>query len=324
MSNFIKPGLRAMQAENKPILLIVDDTPANIQVLADAFRRDYRIKVASHGVEALEVLGRGELPDLILLDVMMPGMDGYEVCRRLKQDQRTHDIPVIFVTARHDVADEELGLNLGAVDYITKPYHLPIVQARVRTHVELKRKTDLLESLAMIDGLTGIANRRSFDRTLDSEWRRAKRQSTPLSLIMMDIDYFKPYNDHYGHGAGDLCLRWVAKVLGGVLARSGDLVARYGGEEFVAILPATAGGEARILAERMRETVAGLGISHQHSAVADHVTLSVGAATVRSAAGYRREQLLELADAMLYKAKAAGRNRVRHGCLDDIAPDAEV
>lgn len=155
--------------EKKPLILIVNDTPTNIQVLAESLRADYRVRVAGSGKAAFEVIGKAGAPDLILLDVMMPDMDGYEVCRRLKQAPATKNVPVIFVTAKADAVDEEYGLNLGAVDYIAKPFHLPIVAARVRNHIDLKIKTDLLESQAMLDGLTNIPNRRRFDETLESE-----------------------------------------------------------------------------------------------------------------------------------------------------------
>lgn len=164
--------------DSKPTILIVDDTPINIQVLAGALRADYRVKVAGSGKMALEIITKQGAPDLVLLDVMMPEMDGYAVCRQLKNDPVMQSVPVIFVTAKSDTVDEELGLKLGAVDYIAKPFHLPIVLARIQNHIALKLKSDLLESLAMLDGLTNIPNRRRFDEHLDSEWKRAVQPET--------------------------------------------------------------------------------------------------------------------------------------------------
>ncbi len=294
----------------KPLILIVDDTPTNIQVLAESLRVDYRVRVAGSGKTAFEIIAKVGAPDLILLDVMMPEMDGYEVCRRLKQVPETRDVPVIFVTAKADTLDEEYGLNLGAVDYIAKPFHLPIVAARVRNHINLKIKTDLLESQAMLDGLTNIPNRRRFDETLASEWKRALRSGTQLSLIMADIDFFKRYNDHYGHGVGDECLKKVAAALASSTDRPSDLVARYGGEEFVAILPDTDAAGAQAIAERFRSHVERMKIAHEFSEVSNFVTVSVGLACVIPTIDMQSADILKHADGMLYQAKESGRNRV--------------
>ncbi len=298
---------------SKPIILIVDDTPTNIQVLAEALRADYRVKVAGGGKVALDIIAKQGPPDLILLDVMMPDMDGYEICRRLKQNPATQNVPVIFVTARSDTLDEELGLRLGAVDYIAKPFHLPIVMARVRNHIALKIKTDLLEAHALLDGLTNIPNRRRFDQQLDIEWKRGLRSGEPLSLLMLDIDHFKAYNDNHGHGAGDDCLRKIAAALAATAVRPGDLVARYGGEEFVVLLPDTDEDGALQIAERLRSHVETLQIPHGHSATAACVTLSVGLASavpLSNLSNNSPASLLDKADKMLYRSKQAGRNGV--------------
>ena len=302
---------KMLKHDERPLILIVDDNPINIQVLAEALSADCRVKVATTGAAALAVANNPlSRPDLILLDVMMPEMDGYEVCRRLKRNPATQGIPVIFVTAKNDAKDEEEGLRLGAMDYIVKPFHLAIVKARVRNHVSLKLRTDMLESLALIDGLTGIANRRRFDEALKHEWKRAMRSGTHLALVMADIDHFKAYNDHYGHGAGDQCLKSVAHALSGELGRASDLLARYGGEEFIAIMPDTENAGAQVLAERWRASVAALTLPHQFSSVADHVTISVGYASITPSPEQSPTDLLELADKMLYAAKEQGRNRV--------------
>ena len=193
--------MNALHFTGKPTVLVVDDTPDNLALMSALLKDDYKVKIANNGEKALRIVTEHP-PDLILLDIMMPGMDGYEVCRRLQDDPATRRIPIIFVTAKGDTEDEKKGLDLGAVDYISKPYQITIVKARVRTHVRLKQQADLLESLAMIDGLTHIPNRRRFDEVLDAEWRRSCRDATPLALLMVDIDFFKGYNDHYGHVMG--------------------------------------------------------------------------------------------------------------------------
>jgi diguanylate cyclase (GGDEF)-like protein len=295
---------------DKPVVLIVDDTPTNIHVLAEALRAHYRVQVAGSGLLAFDVIARQGPPDLILLDVMMPGMDGYELCRRLKQDPGTQGVPVIFITAKSDTQDEERGLNLGAADYVTKPFHLPIVLARIRNHIQFKRQSDLLESLAWLDGLTNIPNRRRFDEDLETEWKRAQRTAKSLALVMFDIDYFKPYNDQHGHGAGDACLRQVANALRNGVSRPSDLLARYGGEEFVALLPDTDPKGARIIAERLRGQVESLRIPHGYSDASPWVTISVGVACSAPQPDTTATSLLETADRQLYAAKSAGRNRI--------------
>lgn len=290
-------------------VLIVDDAPANLAVLTETLRGEFDVRIATSGQEALRLVHEIP-PDLVLLDILMPEMDGYEVCRRLKNFPSTRNIPVIFLTAKGDVADETMGLTIGAVDYIVKPVSVPIVQARVRTHVELKRRGDILENLSMRDGLTGIANRRRFDDALIRAWRQAVRNGTSLSLIMADIDHFKDYNDTYGHMAGDECLRAVAQTLEGALKRPGDLAARYGGEEFAVILEETSLSGATHLAEVMRRGVQELCLEHRGSNVGNTVTVSLGAATAKPRPGQRPESLLCLADHKLYEAKMAGRNRV--------------
>lgn len=297
---------RATQAS----ILIVDDIPTNIQVLAEALRQQHRVKVATNGRDALAIAHAEPRPDMILLDVMMPEMDGFEVCRQLKADPATRHIPVIFVTAKDDVADEEHGLMLGAVDYIAKPFHLPVVRARVRNHLALKLKADLLESLANIDSLTDIPNRRSLDEKLEAEWRRCQRSGQPLSLIMLDIDHFKAFNDHYGHGAGDICLVTVATTLARNLSRPGDMMARYGGEEFAVVLPETDLAGASQMAERMREALAMQRMPQAPDTGNGMVTLSAGVASCVPDEASGIASLLEAADRKLYEAKRQGRNRV--------------
>jgi diguanylate cyclase (GGDEF)-like protein len=292
-----------------PVLLVVDDQPANVHALYQLFAQDHQVLMATRGELAIK-LCHDRQPDLVLLDVVMPGMDGYEVCARLKADPTTRDIPVIFVTADQDEQAETRGLDAGAVDFISKPINPRVVRARVRTHLTLKRHADRLQSLAFIDGLTGIHNRRGLDATLSNEARRAARTGMSLTVMMIDVDHFKRFNDRYGHQSGDDCLRQLASALAGVLRRPADLLARYGGEEFAAVLPETDLAAACTLAETMVRSVRALRIAHAGSDVDQVVTVSVGVATLQRGDKASPQQLLEGADRQLYLAKAGGRGRV--------------
>ena len=295
--------------EPRQRILMVDDIAANIKILSAILKHEHDILVATNGRDALEI-ALVEQPDVILLDVMMPDMDGYEVCTRLKADVRTRDIPVIFISAMNEVEDEARGLEAGGLDYITKPINPAIVKARVRIHLELKRQRDLLQRISMIDGLTGIANRRRFDEALEREWRRCHRSGSYLSLILVDVDFFKNFNDHYGHLAGDECLKKVAVAMADQIRRGADLVARFGGEEFACLLPDTGAEAAHAMAVRLREAVSGLGIAHLQSAAADHVTISLGVATMVPDGEDLAARLIEQADRGLYYAKQNGRNQI--------------
>ncbi len=292
----------------RPCLLVVDDQPINIQVLYRIFSPDYRVLMATSGAKALE-LCRDDPPDLVLLDVVMPEMDGREVCHRLKGDEATRNIPVIFVTAHNDADEETLGFAVGAVDFIAKPVNPATVRARVKTHLTLKHQSDLLRKMVFIDGLTGVFNRRCFDEQLDTEWRRASRSASSLGLLMLDIDHFKRYNDHYGHQQGDKTLHQVASAIKASLLRPADLVARYGGEEFACILPATDGEGALNVALRIEACVRSLRLEHADSPTAPVVTLSIGAALARPEPDASPAALLALADEQLYRAKHNGRGR---------------
>ena len=308
------PALPAVPVR-RPRLLVVDDQPVNIQALYQAFAADHQVLMATGGEQAL-ALCASQQPDLVLLDVVMPGMDGHEVCRRLKAELATCDIPVIFVTAHSDEAAETLGLALGAVDFISKPINPAIVRARVRTHLTLKAQSDLLRQWVYIDGLTGVHNRRHFDERLAAEWGRAVRNGTPLSVVLLDVDFFKRYNDHYGHQAGDDCLRQLAATLKVRMKRPGDFVARYGGEEFVCLMPDTDLPGALELARQLGAEVAALGLPHGASEVADVVTVSLGVCTKRDGAVGSAVALLREADAQLYIAKSRGRHQACGAELD--------
>jgi diguanylate cyclase (GGDEF)-like protein len=294
---------------NQPRILIVDDETLNIELIAKIFMDDHEVLFATDGAKALE-LAASTNPDLILLDIMLPGMDGFEICARLKTEPHTADIPVIFITGRDDIETETRGLALGAVDYITKPINPQIVRMRVGNHIELKRARDRLTELATTDGLTGLANRRRFDEVLEREVQRHLRSIEPLTVIMLDIDHFKLYNDTYGHLRGDDCLRAIACSIHGSLLRATDLAARYGGEEFACILPDTGALEdVTAIAERIRTDVIALKIPHETSPTAPHVTVSLGLVSCYCNQDLQPEQLTAAADKQLYLAKSQGRNR---------------
>lgn len=301
------------ERDNRPKILIVDDTKENIDVLMEAFRQDYRVSAATNAERALKLAHAEQPPDIILLDILMPEMNGYELCALLKEDETTKNIPIIFVTAVSEVMDAARGFSAGAVDYITKPFHPPVVKARVKLHLDLKSKYELLESYAFIDALTEVSNRRRFDLVLESEWNRARRSGRSLALIYMDVDHFKEYNDTYGHGAGDDCLRRLASTLSGALQRSGDFIARYGGEEFMVLLPYTDKAQALEIAGSLSDIVDGLGIPHAASPVAEHVTLSMGVISADPSLTIKPRALVDAADCALYAAKNSGRHRVVYG-----------
>ena len=295
--------------ENKPTVLIVDDVSVNLALMSAILENDCRTICSDDSAQVLS-LALEHQPDLILLDIMMPGMNGFEVCERLKANPNTSRIPVIFLTSLTEEEDEERGLSLGAIDYITKPFSVPIVRARVRNHLEMQRQRDILERLSSIDGLTGISNRRAFDQALEREWLRALRHESPLSLLLIDVDLFKQFNDGYGHIAGDDCLKVIARTVADQAGRTADLVARYGGEEFACILPDTCRGGAIRVAEKIRQAVAALHIPHAFSNVASEVTVSIGGATTHPSKRLGLAELVQRADAQLYESKKSGRNRI--------------
>jgi diguanylate cyclase (GGDEF)-like protein len=297
-----------LQLGRKPRLLIVDDQPANIQALYQVFAADYQVFMATSGPQALG-LCRDQQPDLVLLDIQMPGMDGFEVCRQIKADAALQDLPVVFVTAHSEPQVETQGLEIGAVDFISKPFNPAVVRARVKTHLTLKLQGDLLRQMVFIDGLTGVYNRRYFDERLALEFHRAKRNGSMLSLMVVDVDYFKRYNDCYGHLAGDEALRAVAATLRGQLKRPGDLVSRYGGEEFACILPETDLAGALCLAQEMEAAVRAAQIAHARSDVCAQLTVSLGVASWRPQGNRLAEELIVAADQQLYLAKSKGRGR---------------
>lgn len=308
-------------------LLLVDDDPLAIQVLKQALPGYGEICFATSGQQALEHLAR-QPADLVLLDAQMPDMDGYATCRAIKTEYP--DIPVIFVTASTSPESEVHALDSGAVDFITKPINPPVVRARVSTQLQLKKQADQLRALVKSDPLTGIANRRALDEHAALEWRRAQRNCKPIAVLMIDIDFFKAYNDHYGHIEGDHCLRQVATTIDSLVCRPADLTARFGGEEFAVLLPESSGPQALRVAEKIRKAIESLNIPHARSQASNRVTVSIGVAVglphfsadaSEQADGQytadcryfeppNLEALFNLADAALYDAKQGGRNQV--------------
>ena len=290
------------------VILVVDDDPLNVKLLINILESEYEVLFALDGQKAVE-LATIEQPDLILLDVMMPNQSGYQSCEQLKSKAMTRDIPVIFISSLSDDDDEAKGLKCGAIDYITKPMKAAIIKARVSNHLELKHARDVLKQQATVDALTNIANRRRFDEFLLQSWRNMQRENQLLSMIMIDIDYFKPYNDYYGHAAGDETLKNVAKAMQKIISRPSDLLARYGGEEFVCILPNTTQKGGQYIAEQLRKAVENLNMPHQKSQVSPYVTISLGLATETPSLDKLLSNFINSTDHALYQAKESGRNR---------------
>jgi diguanylate cyclase (GGDEF)-like protein len=289
-------------------LLVVDDQPLNLRLIYEILGAQYQVFGATSGAQALAFCA-ATAPELILLDVVMPGMDGLETCRRLRADPATRDIPVIFVTGGTHDASEDACWQAGGADFVSKPIRATTLRHRVRAQLTLIEQSRLLQRLVYVDALTAIANRRGFDERFELEWRRARRAAAPLSVLMLDVDYFKRYNDRYGHPAGDACLRRIAAVLSETMARPADLCARYGGEEFACLLPETALAGALALAHKIGAGIAALQLPHLDSTVSDLVSASVGVAACIPASEHGAGELLGLADERLYAAKMAGRAR---------------
>jgi diguanylate cyclase (GGDEF)-like protein len=327
-----------MSETDVPDILVVDDTPANLDLLTTMLvGRQYRFRVASSGKRALAA-ARASIPDLILLDITMPDMSGYDVCAELRSDPRTGSVPVIFISALESAIDKVRAFQAGGADYVMKPFQFEEVIARIEhqlritrlqremagknaelaeansrlmaTTLELEQANLRLARLATTDGLTGVANRRRFDEMISTEWARACRDGSELSLMIIDVDHFKLFNDAYGHQQGDECLKSVAGALQAALQRSSDFVARYGGEEFVVLLPSTSRDDARTIGERLREQVERLAMPHRGSPDGNLVTVSIGAVTAVPEDPAGAESFVAAADGELYRAKREGRNRV--------------
>ena len=321
----------------KEKVLVIDDSSDNLELLSYILSfKGYEVVTSDRPQKALEI-ARTSPPDIILLDIGMPEMDGYEICQRLRSGENTKDIPIIFVSAWNQGNNKTRAFRYGGNDYITKPYQIEEVIARVENQLQIQRlKTELenknerlsqelfrqknqeqqllkinqkLGQLVNIDSLTQLANRHRFDEFLTREWYRRRRDNSSLSLILCDIDYFKLYNDCFGHIGGDECLKQVAEVISEGVKRPADLAARYGGEEFAIILPQTPAQNALKVAERIRLNVKKLQLSHPSSLIDDYVSLSLGVSCITPDSKSTEQQLLSTADEALYEAKKQGRDR---------------
>lgn len=289
-------------------LLVVDDQPVNLQVMNAILSPLYEVLATTSGDKAIELCEKAK-PDLILMDVIMPHKNGWEVCKELKSNPDFADIPVIFVTGLETEEEEESCWIAGGVDFIQKPVNPTTLRHRVRAHLTLKFQTDLLRNMAYVDGLTGVYNRRYFNDCYAKEVKQASRSSRELAVALIDIDYFKKYNDTYGHLEGDDCLRAVAKALRAVMRRPNDVFARYGGEEFACILPETSSVGAENIASQMLNAVRHLAMEHKESLLGI-ITVSIGVACVDAGKVKEIPELLAIADERLYAAKQEGRNRI--------------
>jgi diguanylate cyclase (GGDEF)-like protein len=297
-----------MDGERKNILLIVDDEEMNLKMLTHILGPYYTIYTADSGANAL-TQAREYMPDLVLLDILMPEMDGYETLAELRKNEKTQSIPVVFITGLDSIEDEEKGLSHNAVDYISKPFSAAIVKLRIRNQIQIINQFRTINHLSMFDQMTNIPNRRSFDGRLRVEWNRAVREHMPISLLMIDVDKFKNYNDTYGHQQGDIVLQTVAKIFSQAAKRSGDIAARWGGEEFVVLLPNTMMPGALDIAERIRADVEAVIIPCTDGSTTK-VTVSIGVNTQTPVHGNSIDVFISNADKALYEAKARGRNRV--------------
>jgi diguanylate cyclase (GGDEF)-like protein len=298
-----------MTHDSKYTVLIVEDEETNHLILNQILASEYGIFSAKSGEEGLKLAGDFK-PDLIILDIVLPDIYGYDVLVKLKENPDTRNIPVIIITGLDNERDEERGLILGAVDYIIKPFKHQIVKARIHTHMAIVRQMRAIEKLGLTDPLTGIANRRSFDDRLEMEWRRAIREKKPISFLMMDLDKFKKYNDTYGHSQGDTLLKEAAKIFTVTAKRPADLPVRLGGEEFGILLPDTKLESAIKIAESIRINMEALKIPTLDGETMTKATISIGVVAALPKENDSSKTFLTTADEHLYLAKASGRNRV--------------
>ncbi|NJN31511.1 MAG: diguanylate cyclase [Synechococcales cyanobacterium RM1_1_8] len=349
----LAPPSNSNPAGDRPrtAILVVDDNPNNLSLAVEFLAATpFNVCVAMDGETALEI-ARLVRPQIMLLDVMLPDISGFEFCERLKQQPDFQGIAVIFMTVRSEPQDKARGFAVGGVDYITKPLERLELLSRLMSHARSQARIHALEqqqqalqrqyqqlearhrslltdnhrlqALIHLDSLTQVGNRRCFDTRLGEEWLRLRRAQLPLSLILLDIDYFKAYNDFYGHPAGDDCLVQVAQSVGRVLKRPGDLLTRYGGEEFAIVLPASDVAGALYVADRIQAEIQQLGVPHAASPLGPLLTVSQGVSTLVPSMDQSVLQLIQDADQALYLAKRQGRNQVIHRRHASLGPSPE-
>ena len=295
----------------KNSVLIIDDEAISVSALSEMLSDDYIVYAETNGTGGIEV-ARNLLPDMILLDVVMPGISGFEVISTLKKEEKTKDIPVIFITSMGDSHDEEMGLALGAADYISKPFSKSIVKLRVQNQSQIINQIRTINTLSMTDTLTGIGNRRFFNNVVSSEWKRAKRMQTNISFMILDIDNFKNYNDSYGHLQGDVVIKELAAIMKSELERASDKIARWGGEEFAIVLPETSLSGAIKVAEDIRKRVENANLALPDGTITP-VTVSIGVHSIVPSqidVSCTLDKFLSDADNALYHAKRTGKNKV--------------
>lgn len=327
--------------QQPPLVLVADDDKIMRSLLREAMEQEgYRVVEVTDGKQCLDAFMTVN-PDIVLLDAVMPVMDGFTCCKHLLQIARnnlmsalaTFDTdsalgntvisklwgrtPIVMITSLNDESSVDLAFEAGATDYVTKPIHWPVLRQRLRrllqqaqVYKQLEAANQALQQMANVDALTNLANRRRFDDYLKAQWINLAQDKLPLSLILCDIDFFKFYNDQYGHPAGDVCLQNVGAVLSRKAQKTQDLVARYGGEEFAVIMPNTEASGAIHVATAIQEGVRELEIDHRGSAVSQHVTLSMGVATIVPTWDVLPIDLIVAADKALYQAKAQGRDQI--------------
>lgn len=304
-------------------ILLVEDSAtlrhAMCQYISEA---GHQPLVAESGEEAMQML-EGTPVDLIIMDVEMPGLDGFETTRLIREWLGGHWIPIIFLTGKNEDDSYREGIEAGGDDYLIKPISPVIIKAKIRAMAriaemrdQLKQLNAELEALSKLDSLTQILNRRTFNELADHEWLLAQRHQSPTSVLMIDVDHFKPYNDHYGHPAGDECLRLIVAGIKECLHRPSDLLGRFGGEEFIVLLPETDRAGAERVAQCINQKIRALHLEHKFSPTASVITLSIGGATCNYTTGHKLEEVIKNADRALYKAKNSGRDCAR---VEDLA-----
>lgn len=299
-----------MEQQEKAQILIVDDDPIQLKLISNHLNNpDYNLFVAKTRAELFSVLDSNPI-DLILLDINLPDGNGIDICREIRSMKEFSDeLSIVFMTGHHSNEKEAEGLSVGANDYIYKPVNPHVLIARVKLQLQQLRKTKLLSHYAKVDALTELGNRRAFDEQIEREIKRGQREGLPVSLLTLDIDFFKPYNDNYGHPQGDRCLRDVAQCIIKECRRPSDFSFRIGGEEFAIILYNTGTSGAHVFAEKLRKSLQECAIPHEYSSISDFVTLSIGISDTRYCE-YKVKELIEDSDSMLYRAKQSGRNQI--------------